>query len=134
MAMQMLRSGNLVLPTASESDSGVYSCIVSVVAFGGGGGLSGGGDGDSLSGGASVTRVIAGQQRRIKKKKILQTVVRIQKEIVPGKERSVQVVSVDDGQDLKLECQVLPGTYEASKLLYSRNHRFSESHCSPCRH
>ena len=74
----------------AESDAGVYTCVVSVV------------------------------KKRARKKKFLQTVVRIQKEIISGDASSAgageggrsvgaRTVRVLEGADLKLQCEVLPG-------------------------
>ena len=91
---QILPNGHLLLNSVSESDGGVYTCVVSVV------------------------------KKRARKKKFLQTVVRIQKEIISGDASSAgggvgrtvgaRTVRVQEGADLKLQCEVLPG--KACKL------------------
>ena len=78
-------NGHLLLNSVSESDAGVYTCVVSV------------------------------SKKRARKKKFLQTVVRIQKEIIDGDGVGssmvprVRTVRVQEGADLKLQCDVLPG-------------------------
>ena len=77
-------NGHLLLNSVSESDAGVYTCVVSV------------------------------SKKRARKKKFLQTVVRIQKEIIDGDGAgrsavAARTVRVQEGADLKLQCEVLPG-------------------------
>ena len=77
-------NGHLFLNSVSESDAGVYTCVVSV------------------------------SKKRARKKKFLQTVVRIQKEIIDGDGAgrsavAARTVRVQEGADLKLQCEVLPG-------------------------
>ena len=53
-------------------------------------------------------------KKRARKKKFLQTVVRIQKEIIDGDGAgrsavAARTVRVQEGADLKLQCEVLPG-------------------------
>ena len=82
-------NGHLLLNAVSESDAGVYTCVVSVA------------------------------KKKARKKKFLQTVVRIQKEIIggeasPGGSAAARTVRVLEGADLKLQCEVLPGEIHAN--------------------
>ena len=92
---EILPNGHLLLNSVSESDAGVYTCVVSVA------------------------------KKKARKKKFLQTVVRIQKEIIggaasPGGSAAARTVRVLEGADLKLQCEVLPGemVYANFKITY----------------
>jgi hypothetical protein len=111
---QILPGGSLVLPAVTESDSGVYSCIVSVTP-----GAVGSGDASGAASASDSGTYDTRHGGRKKKRKILQTVVRIQQEIMEdgsGK-KFVQVVRVVEKEDLKLQCEVLPGNFCPTGLL-----------------